>query len=111
MKPLHPSNLVLAVALLAAQALSAAEPPVDQLPASAAESNSGKVKLARGVVSRSEEGAKSSPDSAGVPADVVKNTRTARYNDLSGLRALFEKEGAQIAAVIVEPVVGMSNVS
>ncbi len=46
------------------------------------------------------------PDSAGVPADIVKNTRTARYNDLEGLTALFEREGAQIAAVIVEPVAG-----
>lgn len=47
-----------------------------------------------------------SPDSAGVPADIVKNTRTARYNDLEGLTALFEREGAEIAAVIVEPVAG-----
>lgn len=46
------------------------------------------------------------PDSAGVPADIVKNTRTARYNDLEGLAQLFEREGAQIAAVIVEPVAG-----
>jgi glutamate-1-semialdehyde 2,1-aminomutase len=46
------------------------------------------------------------PDSAGVPADVVKNTRSARYSDVDGLRDLFEKEGQQIAAVIVEPVAG-----
>ncbi len=47
-----------------------------------------------------------SPDSAGVPADIVKNTRTARYNDLDGLTKLFEREGEAIAAVIVEPVAG-----
>lgn len=46
------------------------------------------------------------PDSAGVPADVVKNTRSARYNDVEGLRELFAREGQQIAAVIVEPVAG-----
>jgi glutamate-1-semialdehyde 2,1-aminomutase len=46
------------------------------------------------------------PDSAGVPADIVKNTRTARYNDLPGLAELFSREGDQIAAVIVEPVAG-----
>ena len=47
-----------------------------------------------------------SPDSAGVPADVVKNTLSARYNDIAGLKSLFEKHGDQIAAVIVEPVAG-----
>lgn len=46
------------------------------------------------------------PDSAGVPADIIKNTRTARYNDLPGLAELFEREGTQIAAVIIEPVAG-----
>jgi glutamate-1-semialdehyde 2,1-aminomutase len=46
------------------------------------------------------------PDSAGVPADIVRNTVSLRYNDLAGLRAFFEKEGARVAAVIVEPVVG-----
>jgi len=46
------------------------------------------------------------PDSAGVPADIVKNTASLRYNDLAGLRAFFEKEGSRVAAVIVEPVVG-----
>lgn len=46
------------------------------------------------------------PDSAGVPADIVKNTISARFNDLPALEALFERKGAHIAAVIVEPVVG-----
>jgi len=46
------------------------------------------------------------PDSAGVPADIVKNTVSLRHNDIAGLRAFFEREGARVAAVIVEPVVG-----
>jgi glutamate-1-semialdehyde 2,1-aminomutase len=46
------------------------------------------------------------PDSAGVPADIVKNTVSLRHNDIPGLRAFFEREGARVAAVIVEPVVG-----
>jgi glutamate-1-semialdehyde 2,1-aminomutase len=46
------------------------------------------------------------PDSAGVPADLVKNTATLAYNDVPALEALFASEGARIAAVIVEPVAG-----
>ena len=47
-----------------------------------------------------------SADSAGVPADMVKNTATLGYNDVAALRALFAKDGKRIAAVIVEPVAG-----
>ena len=46
------------------------------------------------------------PDSAGVPAATVSTTVTAPYNDAAALRGLFEREGARIAAVIVEPVAG-----
>ncbi len=46
------------------------------------------------------------PDSAGVPADLVKNTATLAYNDIPALEALFAADGARIAAVIVEPVAG-----
>ncbi len=46
------------------------------------------------------------PDSAGVPADTARNTLTARYNDLASVEALFAAHGDDIAAVIVEPVVG-----
>lgn len=46
------------------------------------------------------------PDSAGVPAAVVASTVTAPYNDVGALRDLFDREGARIAAVIVEPVAG-----
>ena len=46
------------------------------------------------------------PGTPGVPQDVVKHTLLAQYNDLSGVRALFERQGPDIAAVIVEPVAG-----
>jgi glutamate-1-semialdehyde 2,1-aminomutase len=46
------------------------------------------------------------PDSAGVPADMVKNTVTLGYNDVGMLRDLFVRDGARVAAVIVEPVAG-----
>jgi len=46
------------------------------------------------------------PDSAGVPSDIARNTLTARFNDLASVERLFDAEGASIAAVIVEPVVG-----
>jgi glutamate-1-semialdehyde 2,1-aminomutase len=46
------------------------------------------------------------PDSAGVPASAAQNTTTLAYNDIPALRALFATRGPNIAAVIVEPVVG-----
>ncbi|MCA9575055.1 MAG: glutamate-1-semialdehyde 2,1-aminomutase [Sandaracinaceae bacterium] len=46
------------------------------------------------------------PDSGGVPASIAATTRLVEYNDVDGLRALFAAEGAQIAAVIIEPVAG-----
>jgi glutamate-1-semialdehyde 2,1-aminomutase len=46
------------------------------------------------------------PDSAGVPEAAARNTLTARFNDLDAVRAIFAAEGGDIAAVIVEPVVG-----
>ncbi len=46
------------------------------------------------------------PDSAGVPAASVSNTATLPYNDLGALGQLFAERGAEIAAVIVEPVAG-----
>ncbi len=44
------------------------------------------------------------PGSAGVPAGCTQDTLTAAYNDLDSVRALFEANPGQIAAVIVEPV-------
>ena len=50
------------------------------------------------------------PDSAGVPAAVAANTLTLPYNDTRALRELFSARGREIAAVIVEPVVGNMGV-
>jgi glutamate-1-semialdehyde 2,1-aminomutase len=44
------------------------------------------------------------PDSAGVPENYAAETLVAPYNDLAALTAIFERYGAEIAAVIVEPV-------
>lgn len=44
------------------------------------------------------------PDSLGVPADYTKNTLIAEYNDVDSVRTLFAEHGADIAAIIVEPV-------
>ena len=44
------------------------------------------------------------PDSAGVPNGCTQDTQTAAYNDLADVRALFDANPNQIAAVIVEPV-------
>jgi glutamate-1-semialdehyde 2,1-aminomutase len=46
------------------------------------------------------------PGSPGVPAGAVRETLVLPYNDLEAVTALFEHEGDQIAAVIVEPVAG-----
>ncbi len=46
------------------------------------------------------------PDSPGVPAATTADTLTAAYNDLAAVERLFEQFPSQIAAVIVEPVVG-----
>jgi glutamate-1-semialdehyde 2,1-aminomutase len=50
------------------------------------------------------------PDSAGVPAAAAANTITLPFNDASALAALFASRGREIAAVIVEPVVGNMGV-
>ncbi|MCC7381593.1 MAG: glutamate-1-semialdehyde 2,1-aminomutase [Deltaproteobacteria bacterium] len=46
------------------------------------------------------------PDSPGVPSDFTKHTLTLPFNDPAAARALFEKRGAEIACVILEPIVG-----
>ena len=46
------------------------------------------------------------PDSAGVPEGTAKTTLTLPFNDIAALRDAFSKRGGEIAAVIVEPVVG-----
>jgi glutamate-1-semialdehyde 2,1-aminomutase len=48
------------------------------------------------------------PDSSGVPAQTVKDTRLARFNDLSSVEDAFA--AGDIAAIIVEPVAGNMGV-
>lgn len=50
------------------------------------------------------------PDSPGVPVDIVKNTLTARYNDIADLKNIFDTHGNKIAGVIIEPVAGNMGV-
>ncbi|HVL23536.1 MAG TPA: glutamate-1-semialdehyde 2,1-aminomutase [Thermomicrobiales bacterium] len=46
------------------------------------------------------------PDSPGVPAGATADTLVAPYNDLAAVDQIFAAQGAEIAAVIVEPVAG-----
>lgn len=46
------------------------------------------------------------PGTPGVPADVVRHTLLAHYNDLEAVKQLFAAHGPDIAAVIVEPLAG-----
>ncbi len=50
------------------------------------------------------------PSSKGVPADLAKYTLTLQYNDVAGVRELFDQIGDEIAGVIVEPVAGNMGV-
>jgi len=50
------------------------------------------------------------PDSPGVPPSFAAETLVARYNDATGVEALFERWSGDIAAVIVEPVAGNMGV-
>jgi len=49
------------------------------------------------------------PNSPGVPADVVKDTLIASFNDIDTIKALFEKYKDEIACIIVEPIAGNMN--
>lgn len=49
------------------------------------------------------------PNSAGVPESIAKHTLIAEFNRLDTVKALFEKYGSEIAALIVEPVPGNMN--
>ena len=50
------------------------------------------------------------PDSPGVPAALAALTLTAPFNDLEAAEGVFRSRGKDIAAVIVEPVVGNMGV-
>ncbi len=49
-------------------------------------------------------------DSAGIPEQLVQNSRVVEYNDIGALDLLFQKEGQNIAGVILEPIVGNMGV-
>jgi glutamate-1-semialdehyde 2,1-aminomutase len=49
------------------------------------------------------------PNSPGVPAAVADLTVTLPYNDLDSVAACLERQGSEIAAIIVEPVAGNMN--
>ena len=49
------------------------------------------------------------PSSAGVPAEVAAYTVVLDYNDSAVVERAFERQGEEIAAVIVEPVAGNMN--
>ncbi|NOY69869.1 MAG: glutamate-1-semialdehyde 2,1-aminomutase [Deltaproteobacteria bacterium] len=46
------------------------------------------------------------PGSPGVPAGVVENTISLKYNDAAGFSDMMARRGDRVAAVIVEPVAG-----
>ncbi|MCD9024579.1 glutamate-1-semialdehyde 2,1-aminomutase [Cohnella silvisoli] len=46
------------------------------------------------------------PDSAGIPPSIASEVITVPFNELEGLRVALERWGDQIAAVMVEPIVG-----
>lgn len=49
------------------------------------------------------------PGSPGVPQGSTKDTITLAFNDSEALKALFAQQGKEIAALIVEPIVGNGN--
>ncbi|HUF19261.1 MAG TPA: glutamate-1-semialdehyde 2,1-aminomutase [Burkholderiales bacterium] len=49
------------------------------------------------------------PSSAGVPAETTADTLVLDFNDHENLKAAFTRHGDDVAAVIVEPVVGNMN--
>ena len=59
------------------------------------------VRAGSGLITAAEVGTE--PTSAGIPHDVAATTLVAKLGDLASVQALFEAHGAEIAAVIIEP--------
>lgn len=58
------------------------------------------------VLVKSGSGAVGLPDSPGVPEETTKNTILIPFNDEEATTALVEKQGDDLAAIILEPVMG-----
>ncbi len=50
------------------------------------------------------------PGSPGVPKGSIENTLIAQYNDIESVKQIFEKQGEEIAAIIIEPIAGNMGV-
>lgn len=49
------------------------------------------------------------PSSPGVPKSLTQHTLTLNYNDIDQVKEVFQKQGEDIACIIVEPVAGNMN--
>lgn len=58
------------------------------------------------VLVKSGSGAAGLPDSPGVPIETTQNTILIPFNDKEAIDNIIEKDGNEIAAIIVEPVMG-----
>ena len=58
------------------------------------------------VLVKSGSGAIGLPDSPGVPEETTKNTIIIPFNNEESIIDLFEREGGNLAAIILEPVMG-----
>ena len=58
------------------------------------------------VLVKGGSGAATLPDSPGIPEDTTKNTLSVPFNDEEALTELIEKEGENIACIIMEVVMG-----
>lgn len=58
------------------------------------------------VLVKSGSGAACLPDSLGIPESTTENTLSIPFNDSEALSELIEKEGENIACIILEPVMG-----
>lgn len=50
------------------------------------------------------------PTSPGVPADIVKNTLVATYNDITSVEDIIHSNKGEVAAIIIEPIAGNMGV-
>lgn len=67
------------------------------------------VKAGSGLLTFGKNNQAGVPSSAGVPAEVAAHTLTLEYNNTEALKELFAAMGAELACVIIEPVVGNMN--